>query len=269
MRLTDPHAHHREMDIEEDFELNLLEPEATADFDLSAFARPAYAVEEEGKPVAKRAAVLRKTRIASGEAALPEKSSAKESGRAVQAKTLKRAREPSLASVPPSVPVQSAREIKPIAQSEEESAAVPEESSGAVVREKRAYRARTAEEDPSEFHARPRDLSLNGASFPASEDAAPESRLIFSREPVGSLPLHPRLLSVLERPVSEGGLGLVTATRVQNVVVPLLARGANLLMKSQTGSGKSLAYLLPILQDLMTNHSLVKRDGGTLALIIA
>ena len=67
----------------------------------------------------------------------------------------------------------------------------------------------------------------------------------------------------------QGGLGLLSSTRIQSVVVPLLTTPQNILMKSQTGSGKTLAYLIPLLNDLMSITPVLKRVDGTRALIIA
>lgn len=67
----------------------------------------------------------------------------------------------------------------------------------------------------------------------------------------------------------QGGMGLLSSTRIQSVVVPLLTKPQNILMKSQTGSGKTLAYLIPLLNDLMSLVPALKRGDGTRALIIA
>lgn len=51
----------------------------------------------------------------------------------------------------------------------------------------------------------------------------------------------------------------MSSTRIQSVVVPLLTTPQNILMKSQTGSGKTMAYLIPLLNDLMGLSPAVKR----------
>lgn len=44
--------------------------------------------------------------------------------------------------------------------------------------------------------------------------------------------------------------GIQTATPVQEKVIPLIADGRNILFQSETGTGKTFAYLLPLLQRL-------------------
>ena len=136
----------------------------------------------------------------------------------------------------------------------------------------------TPEEDPMQFHANPSELSKGALSLKqprhqksSSTNSNSKNNLIFSRTSFSDLPLHPRLVSLLEKSSIDGGFGLLTSTRIQSVVVPLLAnKPQNVLMKSQTGSGKTLAYLIPILNDLMSDiNQKVTRNDGTRALVIA
>jgi ATP-dependent RNA helicase DeaD len=63
------------------------------------------------------------------------------------------------------------------------------------------------------------------------------------------LNLHPKLLQVVAE------LGYTTPTDVQAQVIPLMLVGKDIIAQSQTGSGKTAAFALPILQNLI--------DGGS------
>ncbi|MET0286882.1 MAG: ATP-dependent RNA helicase DbpA [Polyangiales bacterium] len=71
-----------------------------------------------------------------------------------------------------------------------------------------------------------------------------------------SLALSPALLEVVE------GLGYQALTPIQEASIPLLLAGKDLIGQSQTGSGKTAAFSLPILQGL----SLETRTLGALVL---
>ena len=110
---------------------------------------------------------------------------------------------------------------------------------------------------------------------------------LFSDKSFSEVGLNQKLSDVLTKSDLHGGFGFSALTSVQKLVlVPELSRrkseidiGANggssnqskknILIKSQTGSGKSLCYLLPIVNDLMSIVPSVKRESGTYALIIS
>jgi len=56
--------------------------------------------------------------------------------------------------------------------------------------------------------------------------------------------LHPKLVQVVAE------LGYTTPTDVQTQVIPLMLEGKDVIAQSQTGSGKTAAFALPILQNL-------------------
>ncbi len=62
--------------------------------------------------------------------------------------------------------------------------------------------------------------------------------------------------------------GIVVPTGVQELAIPRVLRGEDLVARSQTGSGKSLAYVLPIVQGeglaliLVPTRELVRQIGG-------
>jgi superfamily II DNA/RNA helicase len=74
-----------------------------------------------------------------------------------------------------------------------------------------------------------------------------------------SLPLHKQLLKALEK------LAFTEATAVQEQAIPPALEGKDLMVSAQTGSGKTAAFLLPILQRMMTHEA---PDSGTRVLIL-
>ena len=51
------------------------------------------------------------------------------------------------------------------------------------------------------------------------------------------------------------GIGIETPTAVQQKVMPLVAEGKNILFQSETGTGKTFAYLLPLIQKLESGEN--------------
>ena len=96
-----------------------------------------------------------------------------------------------------------------------------------------------------------------------------KSQHIFVGDTFESLALHPKLVSLLSSPRSEGGLGLSRPTRVQSKAVGTLISGSSVFIKAQTGSGKTLAYLLPLVQRLQSLPDRPSRTDGTLGLVLA
>ena len=85
-----------------------------------------------------------------------------------------------------------------------------------------------------------------------SEDVGPWRRLGLSDE------MHHAL----------NGMGLREPSPIQQQAIPQLMTGENLLVASETGSGKTLGYLLPIIQALRAAEALgtvVRRTAPTRA----
>jgi ATP-dependent RNA helicase RhlE len=68
-----------------------------------------------------------------------------------------------------------------------------------------------------------------------------------------SLSLDPRLLRAI------GDLGFTRTTPVQSAVFPSIAAGEDLVACAQTGTGKTVAFLLPVLQRLLGAAPLARR----------
>lgn len=54
-------------------------------------------------------------------------------------------------------------------------------------------------------------------------------------------------------------IGIHTATAVQENVIPLVAAGKNILFQSETGTGKTFAYLLPLVQQIQEAENVRKQ----------
>ncbi len=95
---------------------------------------------------------------------------------------------------------------------------------------------------------------------------------VFSSESFSEVEnLNAKLKDVLVKSTVSGGFAFSSLTSIQRLVLPAVLRDSkqNSLIKSQTGSGKSICYLVPILHDLMSLKKAVRREDGTLALIIS
>lgn len=68
-------------------------------------------------------------------------------------------------------------------------------------------------------------------------------------EPFLTLGVSTQLNAILKK------AGIVEATTIQQLAIPALLEGKNVIAQSQTGTGKTLAYLLPILTKLKTDTS--------------
>lgn len=73
------------------------------------------------------------------------------------------------------------------------------------------------------------------------------------------LNLHPKLVQVVAE------LGYTTPTDVQTRVIPLMLDGTDIIAQSQTGSGKTAAFALPILQNMIHGGN----SGRVQSLILA
>lgn len=65
-------------------------------------------------------------------------------------------------------------------------------------------------------------------------------------------------------------LRYISPTSIQRCVIPNLIDGKrDLFVRAQTGSGKTLSFLLPIYHLLMTGNTPIRRDSGLFAIILA
>ena len=62
--------------------------------------------------------------------------------------------------------------------------------------------------------------------------------------------IKPQLIEILAK------LGYVNPTKVQEVVIPKALKNENIIVKSETGSGKTHAFLIPLLSNVKFNKKL-------------
>ena len=98
-------------------------------------------------------------------------------------------------------------------------------------------------------------------SIQQGEVTAPTEQ-VFSLRTFDQLNLDPHLVKNLAE------LGISTLTTIQAKALPVIMGGKDALVKSQTGSGKTLTYALPILQSLGSRRPKLTRKSGCLALVI-
>ncbi|XP_072243226.1 ATP-dependent DNA helicase DDX31 isoform X2 [Leuresthes tenuis] len=86
---------------------------------------------------------------------------------------------------------------------------------------------------------------------------------IFTSDSFSDLQLHPHLVATLNKV-----LNVSTLTSVQKQTIPALLSGHDAVVRSQTGSGKTLSYAVPLVQSLQNIQPKVSRSDGPLALVI-
>ena len=98
-------------------------------------------------------------------------------------------------------------------------------------------------------------------------DSQPSNHLFENTSPWIDLGIDKRLVRHIE---TEGqGLGMKKPTMVQSTSIPIiLSHLHDVVIKSETGSGKTLTYLLPIAQVLTSISPRISRKDGSLALIL-
>ncbi|KAI5021068.1 hypothetical protein ZWY2020_054478 [Hordeum vulgare] len=107
-----------------------------------------------------------------------------------------------------------------------------------------------------------------GRPPPAATPAAPKAKEddaegLFSSRSFADLGLHPTLCAHLQ-----DKMGFQGPTRIQAQAIPVAMSGQHLLVKAATGTGKTLAYLAPIVHLLQMREPRVERTHGTFALVI-
>uniref|UniRef100_A0A4W6FKQ2 ATP-dependent RNA helicase n=1 Tax=Lates calcarifer TaxID=8187 RepID=A0A4W6FKQ2_LATCA len=86
---------------------------------------------------------------------------------------------------------------------------------------------------------------------------------IFTSDSFSDLNLHPHLVATLNKV-----LNVSTLTSVQKQTIPALLLGRDAVVRSQTGSGKTLSYAVPLVQSLQSVQPKVSRSDGPLAVVI-
>ncbi|XP_068559102.1 ATP-dependent DNA helicase DDX31 [Cebidichthys violaceus] len=86
---------------------------------------------------------------------------------------------------------------------------------------------------------------------------------IFTSDSFSDMDLHPHLVATLNKV-----LNVSTVTSVQKQTIPVLLAGRDAVVRSQTGSGKTLSYAVPLVQSLQAVQQKVCRSDGPLAVVI-
>ncbi|GAB2291559.1 DEAD-box ATP-dependent RNA helicase 17 [Dionaea muscipula] len=86
---------------------------------------------------------------------------------------------------------------------------------------------------------------------------------IFASCTFSSLGLHPILCDQLRE-----RLGFEAPTQVQAQAIPVVLSGRHVLVNAATGTGKTVAYLAPIIHHLQNHAPRVQRSDGTFALVL-
>ena len=91
----------------------------------------------------------------------------------------------------------------------------------------------------------------------------PVNEKVFSAEKFSELGIHAYAVSNLEQNMS-----ITTMTTVQKKAIPVILSGSDVLVRSQTGSGKTLTYGIPIIEKLQSIKPNLQRSDGLKALIV-
>ncbi|KAI9911643.1 hypothetical protein PsorP6_009003 [Peronosclerospora sorghi] len=92
------------------------------------------------------------------------------------------------------------------------------------------------------------------------------SEKIFATHTFDSMHLSEKLVNVLNKDEESGGFGFMRPTIVQVQTIPSVLEGKDVLVRSETESGKTLSYLLPIVQKLQEKTPRIQHQDGCLAL---
>lgn len=84
-----------------------------------------------------------------------------------------------------------------------------------------------------------------------------ESANVFTSDKFADLPINAKLKAVLEMNKYD------TLTNIQKAAIPRILAANNVVLKSETGSGKTLTYLIPLIEHLHNysiNTELISRE---------
>ena len=133
------------------------------------------------------------------------------------------------------------------------------ENSSKPASDKQSQKTKTSDDKEyisSLFNHNPEIPTIEQSEFePAKEE-------VFSAKTFDQLNLSPHLVKNLS------DLGLTTLTTIQSKALPVIMGGKDALIKSQTGSGKTMTYAIPIMQKLGSATPKIDRKSGCFALVI-
>ncbi|KAK2588088.1 hypothetical protein KPH14_004150 [Odynerus spinipes] len=91
----------------------------------------------------------------------------------------------------------------------------------------------------------------------------PISETVFAKTNFSDLNIHPYMVSNLEQ-----NMNITKMTTVQQKAIPQIFSGKDVLIRSQTGSGKTLTYAIPIVECLHKIRPKLTRSSGLSALVV-
>ncbi|XP_077570422.1 ATP-dependent DNA helicase DDX31 isoform X1 [Stigmatopora nigra] len=94
-------------------------------------------------------------------------------------------------------------------------------------------------------------------------EVCPVKEKIFTEEAFSDLNLHPHLVATLNKVFN-----ISTLTSVQKQSIPALLSGRDAIVRSQTGSGKTLSFAVPLVQTLQALQTKIQRSDGPLAVVV-
>ena len=61
---------------------------------------------------------------------------------------------------------------------------------------------------------------------------------------------------------------ITTPTKVQETVIPIINKGSNIIFQSETGTGKTFCYLLPLISKILNEQNNSEKKDSSIKIII-
>ncbi|KAG5596165.1 hypothetical protein H5410_037397 [Solanum commersonii] len=107
------------------------------------------------------------------------------------------------------------------------------------------------------------ELNLNKKKKQKTENSSTGNSEVFASCSFESLGLHTTLCEQLKE-----RLGFEAPTLVQAQAIPVILSGRHVLVNAATGTGKTVAYLAPVIHQLQKCDPRIQRSDGTFALVL-
>lgn len=107
------------------------------------------------------------------------------------------------------------------------------------------------------------ELNLNKKKKQKTENSSTGNSEVFASCSFESLGLHTTLCEQLKE-----RLGFEAPTLVQAQTIPVILSGRHVLVNAATGTGKTVAYLAPVIHQLQKCDPRIQRSDGTFALVL-
>eukprot|EP00850_Spirogloea_muscicola_P020386 SM000214S06780 [mRNA] locus=s214:235540:239139:+ [translate_table: standard] len=102
------------------------------------------------------------------------------------------------------------------------------------------------------------------ASATAGQLTSEQAAKVFAAASFLDIGLAPALVEHME-----GHLGFTAPTHIQKMAIPAILSGRDTLVKADTGTGKTIVYLAPVVHALLGRECKISRSEGTFALVLA